>query len=210
MKQPVVVIVDYGAGNIDSVFNALAVLGYRKVYVSCDAKVLSNADAIILPGVGAFAECIRNLKELYLDEALKDLVLVRNKPLIGICIGMQLLADYSEEGGYHRGLGLIPGEVRRFQLPRDYVVPHVGWNEIQPTRRQPLFTNLCETPDFYFDHSYHFQCPEEYVLAWCDYSSQFIAAVHNHHTFGVQFHPEKSHNNGLKLFRAFFNFASQC
>jgi glutamine amidotransferase len=210
MKQPSIVIADYGVGNIDSVWNAIKALGYRKVAISCTAVELNAADAIILPGVGAFAECVQNLKQRHLDEILAEAVLHRRRPLLGICIGMQLLASHSEEGGRHQGLGWIPGSVSRLQLPTGFVVPHVGWNDIRPVRREPLFPTLAETPDFYFDHSYHFQCEQEYVLAYCDYGKEVVAAVQKDNIFGVQFHPEKSHNNGLKLFRSFFNAVDQC
>ena len=210
MKQPNIVIVDYGVGNIDSVWNAVASLGYRRVELSASPAVLNEADAIILPGVGAFAECVAQLKQRHLDDLLAEAVLGRKRPLLGICVGMQLLAGFSEEGGRHDGLGWIPGAVRRLELPAGFAVPHVGWNDIRPVRQQPLFSSLGDAPNFYFDHSYHFQCDAEHVLAYCDYGVEVVAAVQREHIFGVQFHPEKSQNNGLKLFRSFFNAVDQC
>jgi glutamine amidotransferase len=210
MRQPSIVIADYGVGNIDSVWNAVATLGYRKVALSCVPEVMNSADAIILPGVGAFAECVHNLKQRHLDDILAEAVLHRRKPLLGICVGMQLLASHSEEGGRHEGLGWIPGVVRRLQLPAGFAVPHVGWNDIRPVRREPLFHTLARAPDFYFDHSYNFQCEPGHVLAYCDYGIEVVAAVQRDNIFGVQFHPEKSQNNGLKLFRSFFNAVAQC
>jgi len=210
MKQPNIVIADYGVGNIDSVWNAVAALGYRRVSLSSSPDLLNGADAIILPGVGAFAECAAQLKQRHLDELLAEAVLGRRRPLLGICVGMQLLASFSEEGGRHEGLGWIPGAVRRLQLPAGLAVPHVGWNDIRPVRREPIFASLGDAPDFYFDHSYHFQCEAKHVLAYCEYGVEVVAAVQREHIFGVQFHPEKSQNNGLKLFRAFFNAIDQC
>jgi glutamine amidotransferase len=167
--------------------------------------VLNAADAIILPGVGAFAECMAQLKQRNLDVILSEAVLGRKIPLLGICVGMQLLANFSEEGGHHEGLGWIQGAVRPLRLPLGFAVPHVGWNDIRPVQHQPLFTNLDKTADFYFDHSFHFQCKAEYVLAYCEYGVEIVAAVQHRHIFGVQFHPEKSQKNGMKLFRSFFN-----
>lgn len=210
MRQPKIVIADYGVGNIDSVQNAVAALGYSKVFLSASPSVLNEADAIILPGVGAFAECAAQLKQRHLDKSLEEAVLGRRRPLLGICVGMQLLADFSEEGGRHEGLGWIPGAVRRLSLPKGLAVPHVGWNDIRPVLKSPLFKTQGEAPDFYFDHSYHFQCDAKYVRAYCDYGFEVVAAVQREHIFGVQFHPEKSQNNGLKLFRAFFSAVDQC
>lgn len=120
MKQPSIVIADYGVGNIDSVWNAVASLGYRRVALSASPAVLNEADAIILPGVGAFAECVAQLKQRHLDDLLAEAVLGRKRPLLGICVGMQLLAGFSEEGGRHDGLGWIPGAVRRLELPAGF------------------------------------------------------------------------------------------
>jgi len=210
MNQPNIVIADYGIGNIRSVWNSVAALGYKKVILSASADILNRADAIILPGVGAFAECIFNLKKSNLDSLLAEAVLGRERPLLGICVGMQLLASFSDEGGRHEGLGWIPGAVRRLDLPNGFVVPHVGWNNVYPVRRAPLFSNIRDAPDFYFDHSYCYDCDDEYVLAHCDYGVKIVAAVQRAHIFGVQFHPEKSQNNGLKLFRSFFECVAQC
>jgi imidazole glycerol-phosphate synthase subunit HisH len=210
MKQPNIVIADYGVGNIHSIWNAVSALGYRKLLVSDSFEKLIASDALILPGVGAFAECANNLKQRHLDESLHEAVMVRRKPIIGICVGMQLMATFSEEGGRHEGLNWIPGAVGRLKLPMGYAVPHVGWNDIVPLRRDVLFSTLAETPDFYFDHSYHYQCDPSFILARCEYGLPLVAAIQREHIFGVQFHPEKSQNNGLKLFRAFFNAVSQC
>ena len=129
---------------------------------------------------------------------------------MGICVGMQLMGSYSEEGGLHQGLGWIPGSVSRFDLPNEFAVPHVGWNDINPVKEQSYFSSLSADPDFYFDHSYHFRCDDEHVLATCHYGITIVAAIQKENIFGVQFHPEKSQNNGLRLFRSFFNKLEQC
>ena len=205
MKQPNIVIVDYGVGNISSIQHALTVLGYRKISLSSTAKVLNGADALVLPGVGAFSECVDQIKRRNLDDLLGEAVLVQKKPLMGICVGMQLMGSSSEEGGRHKGLGWIPGSVTRLELPEGFAVPHVGWNNINPVGEDSLFSNLEDAPDFYFNHSYHFGCKDKYIRATCNYGTEIVAAIQSDNIFGVQFHPEKSQKNGLKLFRSFFN-----
>lgn len=210
MKQPAIVIVDYGVGNIHSVKSAIADLGYRKIRITADEKGILDADALILPGVGAFEACIDHLKRLKLDVILSEAVLSRKKPILGICVGMQLMATHSEEKGCHRGLDWIPGRVVKLNPSGGLAVPHVGWNDISHTSKDPIFSRTPESPSFYFDHSYHFQCDTAFISAQCDYGSQVTAAIQRDHIHGVQFHPEKSQNNGLKLFRGFFNTVSQC
>ncbi len=204
-KNPSIVIIDYGVGNTYSVANAIGFLGYNKIKISDQQKDIRDADAIILPGVGAFDEAIRNLKSRMLHDILGENVLVTKKPLLGICVGMQLLAEGSEENGWHEGLSWIPGQVKKLQLDASFAVPQVGWNNITFSKRDPLFTRTPEQPNFYFDHSYHFETSLEHRIAWCDYGIEVTAAVQNENIFGVQFHPEKSQTNGLKLFRGFFN-----
>lgn len=208
MNQPGIVIIDVGTGNIESIWNAITSLGYQKVTLSSDPKKLKAADTLILPGVGAFAECVLNLKKRKLNSILNEVVLENKKPILGICVGMQLMANFSEEGGRHRGLGWIPGEVHKLKLPSKYAVPHVGWNDLTPVRSGGLFASFTEKPDFYFDHSFHFQCNPKYVLATCHYGQPIVAVVQRDHIFGVQFHPEKSQKNGLRIFRSFFNLVT--
>lgn len=200
-----IVIIDYGVGNTHSVINAIHHLGYFKVRVSDKEADIQSADALILPGVGAFDEAVRNLKSHQLPEVLNEVVLNQKKPILGICVGMQLLAEGSEENGWHEGLNWIPGKVKKLELPPSYAIPQVGWNNIIFSKRDPLFTRTTESPNFYFDHSYHFETEPAYRLAWCDYGIEVTAAVQKDNIFGVQFHPEKSQINGLKLFRSFFN-----
>jgi glutamine amidotransferase len=204
-NNPAIVIVDYGVGNTYSVGNAIKFLGYKKLQISDQENSIRNADVLILPGVGAFDEAARNLRNRMLHNLLNEEVLVKKKPILGICVGMQLLAEGSEENGWHEGLNWIPGKVKKLELPPSYAVPQVGWNNILFSKRDPLFSRTAESPNFYFDHSYHFETTPEHRLAWCDYGIEVTAAVQKENIFGVQFHPEKSQTNGLKLFRGFFN-----
>ena len=204
LKQNIV-IVDYGVGNTNSVANAIKSLGYNKVIISDIHDIIKNADAIILPGVGAFEEAIENLKERNLDILLSEEVLVNKKPILGICVGMQLMATLSRENGIHKGLNWIEGEVKYLQLPQNFAVPHVGWNDVTVHNIQPIFQKNHKNSHFYFDHSYYFDCDPKYISASCDYNIKVAAAIQNNNIFGVQFHPEKSQTNGLKLFRDFFN-----
>lgn len=210
MTQPHIVIVDYGVGNTHSVWNAISALGYRKLKISAVEKEIHAADALILPGVGAFEACARNLRERHLDVILGEAVLARKKPILGICVGMQLMASASEENGVHPGLDWIPGRVVRLEPPSGYPVPHVGWNDIRVQRESALFARTPAAPNFYFDHSYHYHCDASAVAASCDYGIEITAAIERDNIFGVQFHPEKSQTNGLKLFRGFFNSVTRC
>lgn len=210
MIQPKIVIVDYDVGNIQSVWNAIAALGYRKLKISATEADILAADALILPGVGAFDVCARNLRDRHLDAILNEAVLARKKPILGICVGMQLMATASEENGIHAGLDWIPGRVVKLDPPTGYPVPHVGWNDVQLARPSALFSRMPEAPSFYFDHSYHYRCDARFVAASGDYGLQVAAVIQRDNIHGVQFHPEKSQTNGLKLFRGFFNTVAQC
>lgn len=208
MNQPSIIIVDYGIGNTFSVENAIQHLGYRRCKISNMQSDILNADALILPGVGSFEACINNLRENQLDSILNEAVLVRCLPILGICVGMQIMASSSEENGTHIGLDWIPGKVKKLTLPKNYSVPHVGWNDVLPLNRDVLFSRTSEYPNFYFDHSYHYECDSTFVVAECDYGGPIVAAIQRENIYGVQFHPEKSQNNGLRLFRGFFNSIS--
>lgn len=196
---------DYGVGNTFSVSNAIEFLGYRKLKISDEASVIGDADVLILPGVGAFDEAARNLRERRLDVILGEQVLVKKKPILGICVGMQLLATESEENGLHEGLNWIPGRIKKLDLPRAFAVPHVGWNNVSFKDPQSPLCWKGEESNFYFDHSYWFDCAEEHIAATCDYGMRLTAAVQKDHIAGIQFHPEKSQTSGLKLFRKFMN-----
>lgn len=203
MKQKVVII-DYGVGNVYSVYNSISMLGC-KVSISSSEGVIRSADFLVLPGVGAFEPAICNLKSRKLDTVLTEEVVSRRKPILGICVGMQMLATASEENGVHDGLNWIEGRVIKLDLPKGFSVPHVGWNDVQIIKRTPLFDRNGDQPHFYFDHSYHFRCDAKYIAATCDYGMDVIAAVQKDNICGVQFHPEKSQTIGLKLFRSFLN-----
>jgi glutamine amidotransferase len=202
-----IVIVDYHVGNTNSVYNAVKRLGYN-VIISNKKSEIEESDALIMPGVGAFAEAINNINQLNLKPILNDQVLCKKKPVLGICIGMQLMANFSEENGHYDGLGWIPGSVKKIPRKEGLLVPHVGWNEINPVfSKEILFSNAeFENPCFYWDHSYYFDCKVEYKAATVEYGSILSAIVAKENIFGVQFHPEKSQTNGLRLFRSFFNY----
>jgi len=200
-----ILIIDYKVGNHQSVGNALNFLGYD-FFVSDKKEDIENSDVFILPGVGAFSEAINNLKNLGILETLQKEVLLNKKPILGICLGMQIMADYSEENGYHKGLGWIEGGFVKLEPKSNLKVPHVGWNNVKIINRKPLFSKIEQGASFYFDHSYNFKGKNEYVSAVCDYGFDVVAAFQKGNIFGVQFHPEKSQNNGLKLFRSFFDY----
>jgi imidazole glycerol-phosphate synthase subunit HisH len=196
-----IAIVDYGMGNLGSVANAFARLGVP-CQTTADPAVLRAARAIVLPGVGAFRAAMQNLRSRGLDRALDEEVRGRGKPFLGICLGLQLIAQDSTEHGFERGLGWIEGHVERI-APAAHPVPHVGWNELRTVAPSPLFERVAQDAHFFFDHSYHLRCPPELVTAQCDYGGRWVAAVQKDNIHAVQFHPEKSQRNGLRLLRNF-------
>ena len=201
-----IVIIDYEVGNHQSVINALEVLKYDFT-VTREPKEILAADAFILPGVGAFHEAMMNLEKRGLIALLGQEVLEKRKPILGICVGMQVLADSSTEDGLHRGLGWIPGKVVTLQETRARKVPHVGWSHLEVKKTGPLFRTVPEKANFYFDHSYNFECGQEFVAANCGDDPTITAAVQKDHIFGLQFHPEKSQFPGLKVLRNYLQFA---
>ena len=204
----IVAIVDYGMCNLDSVARAVEECG-GKALVTDQARDLETANRIILPGVGAFAEAMKNIKQRALDQILYEQAVEKQIPFLGICLGMQLLAETGFEGEKASGLGWIEGEVVKF-LPKTMgeKIPHVGWNEVNTCRASALFKNIPAGKDFYFTHSYHFvPRRNQDVLALTAYCGNFISAVQKDNIFGVQFHPEKSLRFGLKLLDNFFSAA---
>jgi glutamine amidotransferase len=195
-------IVDYNMGNLASVKNAFDKIGAKAEIVS-DADKLKNYDKLLFPGVGAFGDAMEHLKETNLDEAMKEFV-KSGKYVLGICLGMQLLFESSEEFGFHEGLGLIPGKVVRFDksIELTHKVPHMGWNKMFFKKNSPLFKEL-ENPYLYFVHSYHVVCDDEFVIGKTIYGYEFVSAVNKDNLFGFQPHPEKSHNAGLKILENF-------
>ncbi len=193
-------IIDYGMGNLQSVQNALKFIGVES-FIASDIETLSLADKIILPGVGAFKDAIERLREKKLDLFLHN-VKKSGKPLLGICLGMQLLFDSSSEFGNHVGLGLIPGEVVKFDV-KDMKVPHMGWNALNVLKEAPLFKGLPEEAQVYFVHSYHLRTSADVVSATTTYGYEVQIAAQLDQVYGLQFHPEKSGDVGLQILRNF-------
>lgn len=204
-----VAIVNYGMGNLGSVRRAFEELG-AEAMIANHPSALYDANRIVLPGVGAFAEGMAHLNQGGWSVALHDLVAEQGKPLLGICLGMQMLAVEGHEGGVTPGLGLIPGQVRRLdELGCTLRIPHVGWNEVCQAREDILFKGIPSAADFYFVHSYAF-VPEQHadLLASVPYGVDLTAAVRRNHVFGCQFHPEKSSKAGRRLLSNFLNYSS--
>jgi glutamine amidotransferase len=201
-----ITIVDYGAGNLRSVARAFTYLGIPAQVVDRPEDVV-RAEAVVLPGVGAAGAAMRFLKEKGLDEAMRA-VLQRGIPFLGVCLGMQLLLGSHEEGDV-AGLGLLPGRVRRF--PTDLLVPQMGWNQVMPLRECALFDGIPPGAHFYFNHSYYAEpADHNLIAAQTDYGTPFCSVIEASHLWGVQFHPEKSSANGLRLLRNFAKVAGQC
>ena len=198
-----IAIVDYGVGNLFSLKSSLAAIG-AEVAVTKDAALLRSAHKLILPGVGAFEDAARKLRECGLDTVIKEEA-ARGKPILGICLGMQLLFEKSYEFGEHRGLGLIPGSVVPMAgfIPDQLKIPHIGWNALRMKNRSPLFRFISEGDCVYFVHSYFAAHCDDYVIADTEYGQWLTAAVQNSNVFGCQFHPEKSGSVGLNILRAF-------
>ena len=198
-----VAIVDYGVGNLFSLKSSFAAIG-AEVVITAEEEVLKLADRIILPGVGAFEDAAKKLRESGLDKVLKQLV-AEGKPLMGICLGMQLLFEKSYEYGCHEGLGLIKGSVRPISdvAPEGYKIPHIGWNPLIFKTPSPLFKDIKEGDCVYFVHSYYATECEGAVIATTEYGAELTAAVANKNVFGCQFHPEKSGEVGLNILKAF-------
>ena len=197
-------IIDYGVGNLFSLTCSFDAIG-EKAVVTSDPEVIGNADRVILPGVGAFGDAALKLKETGLDKTVKELA-SRGKPLLGICLGMQLLFEKSYEYGEYEGLGLIEGEIRPISevIPEDYKIPHIGWNPlIFKNGDNGLFKYISEGDCVYFVHSYYASGCEKDTAAVAEYGAPLTAAVVKGNVFGTQFHPEKSGDVGLNILRAF-------
>ncbi|MEJ6580842.1 MAG: imidazole glycerol phosphate synthase subunit HisH [Akkermansiaceae bacterium] len=200
-------IVDYGMGNLSSVKRALEEIG-APVYISGDPAEVKEATSIILPGVGAFGEGMVQLESTGLADALREHCAGGEIPLLGICLGMQLLADRGSEGGDTKGLGLIPGTINRLQPQNEERLPHIGWNEAHPSEEHPMFTDIPSSTDFYFVHSFHFDQAENHTVATTPYAGGLSSVVALKKIWGVQFHPEKSSKAGLQLLHNFVSLHS--
>ena len=198
-----VAIVDYGVGNLFSLECSLNAIG-AEVTITADPEVLKAADQIILPGVGAFEDAAKKLRATGLDAVLKELA-AAGKPLMGICLGMQMLFEKSFEYGEHQGLGLISGQVIPMEgvIPGDLKIPHIGWNALKFTKESPLFSQIQDGDCVYFVHSYYAANCDADVIATAEYGADLTAAVAKGNVFGCQFHPEKSGTVGLAILKAF-------
>ena len=198
-----IAIVDYGVGNLFSLNSSLERIGAESI-VTADPQVLRAADKILLPGVGAFEDAAKKLRDSGLADLLKELA-GQGKPLLGICLGMQMLFEKSYEYGEHQGLGLIPGSVRPIRgfVPADYKIPHIGWNGLHLKGDCPLFKNIREGDCVYFVHSFYAADCDDFVTATAEYGPELTAAVAKGNVYGCQFHPEKSGRVGLAILKAF-------
>jgi len=200
-----IVIIDYGMGNLFSIQSAIRYLGAESIIAS-DNNTIINADRIILPGVGSFYKAMENLHTSGLVEVLRDTVISRQVPILGICLGMQLMGASSTEDGFREGLRLIDCPVERFDdgTSEGLKIPHVGFNTVSVMQKSKLFMGLDAQVDFYFTHSYRMKYTDQsYVAGICHHGESFIAAFEKEHICGTQFHPEKSQTNGLLLLRNF-------
>ncbi len=197
-----IAIIDYGAGNLRSVQKACEVLGAKAVITSNPQEIL-NADHVILPGVGAFGDCMHSLNSTGLTQVVRQVAL-SGKPFLGICLGMQLLFDSSEESPGVEGLGIFPGKIVKIPKQEGFKIPHMGWNSLDFTKESPLFANLSEQPFVYFVHSFYAE-PEDrnIVAATTQYCGSLPVAISHKNIFATQFHPEKSGDVGLAILKNF-------
>ena len=210
MENLTVAIIDYDMGNVKSIENAINHVGNFNVIITAERELILNADVIILPGVGAFPDAMKKLTEKGLLSVLHSAVKERRKPTLGICLGMQLMFDCSEEKVMTKGLGWIPGEVAYMEPGGSLRVPHIGWNSLQVSANDAIFGFLHYDKDYYFVHSLHAVCDDRYILAKFDYGGLMTAAVKNDNVIGMQFHPEKSQKNGMVALQSFFQWAQMC
>ncbi len=213
MPQTVAVI-DYGSGNLHSVAKALEHAGSCRVLVTSDMNVIRSADRVVLPGVGAIGDCIHGLKDRGLDSVVLDVI--QEKPLMGVCVGMQILTEFGEESSGVDALGVFPGQITQFpksmKCPegRPLKVPHMGWNELLQ-RPHPMWAGISDRTRFYFVHSYRYaDIKATCVAGTCYFGAPFVAALSKPNVFAVQFHPEKSHDAGIRLYRNFLTWDGTC
>jgi glutamine amidotransferase len=197
-----IIIVDYGMGNLRSLSNALKFLNFESI-VTNNISLIKNSDIVFLPGVGSFSQAMKNIRSQNLEEALNYAVTIRKVPFMGICLGMQLLAESGIEDGETKGLGWIEGKIELMDKS-ELRIPHVGFNEVDYNHPNPIFNGIEESSDFYFTHSYHFKAKNQSeIICRSTYGNAFVSGVCKNNIFGLQFHPEKSQYNGLKLLNNF-------
>ena len=199
-----IAIVDYGMGNIKSITSTLNFLGVDEVLVTNNFDDLNNAEKLILPGVGSFAKAMLKINEYKIDKILYELAIINKKPLLGICLGMQLLCNSSTEDGFNKGLAFINADVIKFE-EQNIKIPHVGFNQVIKNSDSKLFKDISNNADFYFTHSYKVSSRENINQSICNYGQNFIASFEVENIYATQFHPELSQNNGLQLLKNFLN-----
>jgi glutamine amidotransferase len=202
-----ITVINYGSGNISAISNVYKHLNIPFV-ISAKKEDLVKAKKLILPGVGDFDETMELLEKTGIKDILEEQVVMKKIPILGVCVGMQILGDSSEEGE-RKGFGWIKGKVKKIdvsKLPHKPHLPHMGWNTVNQVKNTPIFDNIIKEKGFYFLHSYYFEC-DDYadVLATTEYGTEFAAIINHQNVYGFQFHPEKSHQNGIELFRNFAN-----
>jgi glutamine amidotransferase len=205
-----VTIVDYQSGNISSVINSFTEVakGKVKLEVTSDIEKIKSSDKIVLPGQGSFKSCVDSLNSINgLVDTLKEFAITKEKPLLGICVGLQMFADIGYEEAETKGLGWIPGKVSKIDNQNGkFKLPHIGWNEIEIQKKSKIFKDIKNKSHMYFVHSYEFIPEDKSVIsATTDYSSKIVCSVEKNNLFGTQFHPEKSDKNGLKIIDNFIN-----
>jgi len=202
-----IAVIDYGAGNLRSVVNAITRLGYEPRVTSDPAEVL-HARAVILPGVGAAADAMTNLKKRKLDATIRRLI-EEDRPLMGVCLGLQMLLNGTEEGGWIECLGIIPGRVRKMSFKdKNLKIPHMGWNQVKQTKSHPIFNGVPDGANFYFVHSYYAEPEDKSLVAGeTEYGISFCSVLARGNLVAMQFHPEKSGDIGLKIYDNFIKMA---
>lgn len=197
INNPEIVVIDYNTGNVDSVIKASKLFN-PSVELTNSHKVIENAKKIILPGQGSFSYGMEQLHNLRLVDLIKDKVINKKTPILGICLGMQILASSGIENKYAEGLGFVDGEIKK--IPTKYKLPHIGWNEVSFKNTNKIFFDIENNKDFYFVHSYYFECKnKENIIGTSNYGFEFPSVIQKDNIIGFQFHPEKSLKNGLKL-----------
>ena len=205
-----IALIDYNSGNLQSAYKALEIANSHnkknKIFIISKSKDLANADKIVLPGVGAFADCMKGLESVPgMIDTLNDVVLNKKKPFLGICVGMQLLATEGKEKGNHKGLGWIKGKVIKIKKNKKIKIPHMGWNTVKVISKHPILKR--KEFESYFVHSYNFICRDKKnIIATCDYQQKITAIVGKENIIGTQFHPEKSQKIGLEILKNFVSW----